>query len=550
MTLYYSIIQTSSGSSSEDRLIMVKTSKQDTIREQMQNTLSIAIEKQLLLVSRLKTALLWATAFMFLVLIICYLSSAPGFSWNDARLATVASWLRGYPFYTPENSGVLLGNFYPPLGFLAFLPAALLSHPVPAIITGSLLAFLMNLSPSVGALMLWSRGQREWREILLLGIIFFLALLLITDASNVILFSITADVPAIALMLWGVIFFARWWMARTMGSLAFSAILLGSVVWAKQLGVPLPPTFFLMTLLIGGLRPTIIFAAWSLATLCFWFVILTPIVVDWRAFFFDIWTVPAGCPWYGQITGGALERLQLFLQESVSFLRHYWLLYLLLIALVLGLNVCSKQSGEHSLRFAFTLTASALIAALVMLPFSLLGMVKVGGGINSAAESVQPVLFGLVIGGVALSEMVKKAGLQWNLMAQSLICACLVSFIMLLRPSKEILGYPLNLLALPSVTAYNESKTSNVWFPEFPLSTLLATGHLYHHSYSIYSIFLAGKTVPARQIAEGIPKTPFTLKFFADDRQYTEAKRLMSYLKLPRSLSQKRVGPWQEVFVH
>ena len=231
-----------------------------------------------------------------------------------------------------------------------------------------------------------------------------------------------------------------------------------------------------------------------------------------------------------------MERLQLFLQESVFFFRHYWLLYLLLIALVLGLNVCSKQSGENSLRFAFTLTASALIVALVMLPFSLLGLVKVGGNFNSAAYSVQPVLFGLVIGGLALFEITRKAGLQWNLAAQSLICVCLVIFIMPLRPSQEILGYPLNVSALPCVTAYNESKTTNVWFPEFPLSTLLATGHLYHHSYSVYAIFLAGKTVPARQIADGIPKTPFTLKFLAGNPQGTEARRMISYLKLPASV--------------
>src|SRR5262249_55287672 len=155
-----------------------------------------------------------------------------------------------------------------------------------------------------------------------------------------------------------------------------------------------------------------------------------------------------------------------------------WLLYLLLIAIVLGLNVCSKQSGDKSLRFAFALTASALIAAFVMLPFSMIGWMKVGGSVNNWAYPLQPILFGLLIGGLALVEIARGAGLQWNVVAQSLICACLVTFIITLRPSKEILGYPLNVTALPLVTAYNESKAGNVWFPEFPLSTLLATGHL------------------------------------------------------------------------
>jgi hypothetical protein len=506
------------------------------------------IQKQLLLVHRLKTILLLAVAFMFLVLIVWNVTSATGENWNDARLAIVAAWLRGYPFYTSEGSGIIIGNYYSPLGFLAFFPAALIPHPVAAIITGSLLAFLMNLSPGVGAVMLWSRGQQEPREILVLGSILFLGLLLITYATNYGLFMVHVEAPAIALMLWGIIFFARWWMGGTTASLAFSAILLGSVVWAKQLGVPLSPTFFLMALLIGGLRPAIIFAIWSLATLCFWFLILTPIVVDWHAFFFDIWTIPAGHPWKGQITGAALERLHLLFGESSFFFPRYGLPYVLLMALVLGLNNCSKRSGDKSLRFAFTLTASALIAALVMLPFSLLGWVKVGGWINNLAYSVQPVLFGLVIGGLALFQMARKAGLQWNLAAQSLICACLVMGVIALRPTVGILVHPINASASAwELTVYNESKTGNVWFPEFPLSTLLATGHLYHHAWSVYAIFLAGKTVSPEQIVEGIPKTPFTLKFLAD--KDGKAKELITYLKLPAG-PQKRVGPWEEVFVH
>jgi hypothetical protein len=510
----------------------------------------IDIKKQVLLVSRLKTVLLWVVAFMFLVLIVYRLDEAPTHSWNDARLAIVAAWLRGYPLYTSEHSGVLIGNQYPPLGFLAFLPAALMSHPVPAIITGSFLEFLMNISPGVGALMIWSRGLSGSREILLLGSILFLGLLFITSATDFILFRVHADAPAIALMLWGIIFFARWWTEGTTASLAFSAILFSSVIWAKQLGVPLIPTFFLMALLIGGWYQAMIFAAWSLATSCFWFLVLTPVVGDWHAFVFDVLTVLAKHPWVGEITGSALERVQIFFRKDrYDPLGHYWLLYLLLMAVVLALNICSKRSADKSLRFAFTLTATALIAAVVMMPFSRLGFVKVGGSINSHAHTLQPVLLGLVIGGLAFFEMARKSGLQWNVAAQSLICACLVSFIMILRPlGKEIRGFPLSVSALPLVTAYNESKTGNVWFPEFPLSTLLATGRLYHHSWSIYAIILAGNTISAGQIAEGIPKRPFTLKFLADDSEDSAVKELTSLLKL-HVVSQKRVGPWQEMLV-
>src|SRR5262245_47656877 len=153
-----------------------------------------------------------------------------------------------------------------------------------------------------------------------------------------------------------------------------------------------------------------------------------------------------------------------------------------------------------------------------MLPFSRLGFVKVGGDINSHAHTLQPMLLGLVIGGLAFFEMARKSGLEWNVAAQSLICACLVIFIIILRPfGKEIRGFPLSVSALPLVTAYNESKSGNVWLPEFPLITLLATGRLYHHSASIYAIIQTGNTISAEQIAEGIPKRPFTLKFLGEE---------------------------------
>lgn len=505
------------------------------------------IERKLEFVRRLKGILLPVAAAVLLAEIVCWVSAAPQSSWNDARLAIVAAWLRGYPLYTPENFGVLIGNFYPPLGALAFFPAALINLPVPAIIAGSILAFLMNISPAVGALMMWSRGMQNARELVLLGIVLYVGLLMINDASNMALFAIHVDAPAIALMLWGAIFYARWWTFRSSSSLAISAFLLSSVVWAKQLGIPLPFVFLAVTWVVGGLRPATMFFACSFAAVCFWISVLTPIV-DWHAFIFDIWTVQARHPWVGQASGGALERLTLFVLATGTFLRKYWPLYVLLPVIVMGLDIYSNKSGEKSQRFLVTLTASALIVALTMMPFAVLGLVKVGGSENSAAHSVQPVLFGLLLGGMGLYEIARRSAMQWNVAAQLLICICLVGVIATVRPG--VLSAPYRLSSAPVVTAYNESKNGNVWFPEFPLSTLLATGHLYHHAYSLYAIYLGGQTVPIQQLVDGIPKPPFVLKYRIGNPETSEASRMTSYLGLSSaSLEQKSVGVWQEIWI-
>jgi hypothetical protein len=506
----------------------------------------------LTIILRFRVMLLWAVAFLFLVLIICAVSAAPqdqwnfgaaGY-WNEARLAPVAAWLRGYPLYAAESSGIINGNIYPPLGALAFAPAAMFGNPAVAVIVGSILSLLMNLSPGVGALTLWSRKLQKSPKIILLGSVLYLGLLIFTDGPAYTLFAIHVDAPAIALMLWGVIFYAEWWTTRGPSFMAMSAFFLGTVVWAKQLGLPLPFVFIFVTYLIGGLRPALIFSAWSLATLAFWFLVLTPIVVDWRAFLFDILTVPASTPW---------DRIRrVYLAESARFLRQYWLLYLLMLAMALGLRVHAKQSGDKSLHLSFTLGASSLTAGLAMLPFALLGIANVGGSVNSAAYSVQPVLFGLVIGSLGLFEVAKKAGVQWNVVAQSVICAWLLVFIAVaLQPVRQMLHYPFNIANAPSLTAYEESKSDNVWFPEFPLSSLLATGHFYHYSYGIFDRYLAGKPVSKAQILEGIPTPPFKLKYLQSSGHSSEADMMPQYLGLSdNTISHgKKIGLWVEMMV-
>jgi hypothetical protein len=501
-------------------------------------------EKYLQFMLRLDELLLWVSALLFLVLIVCYLSRAPFSHWNDVRLAPVAAWLRGFPFYTPENSDVILGNFYTPLGDLAFLPAGLFGHPVPAVIVGAALSLLMNLSAGVGALVMWSRGQRRPFELVLLGGVLYFALLLITEGPGP--FDIHVDAPAIALMLWGVIFYARWWTFRKISSLIISAILFASVVWAKQVGFPLPAIYLAVTLLIGGWRPALTFAAWSIATTIVWPLVLTPVVVDWHAFFFNIWSVHADTPWKDQITGSAFERLRLYLATSVTFLRQYWLLYVVTLMVVLGLNASSEQSDDTSRRFAFALAASAFIASLTMLPVAVLGLVKVGGDFNAMFYTLQPLLFALVIGGLAFLVIAKGAGAQWNFVAQSVVCSCLLVFIAASWPSGKILRYPFEVSEAPLVTAYEQSKGGDYWFPDFPLSSLLATGRPYHNSAAVTTLYLASHPVPLQQFSEGIPKAPFKLKY----QRGSKASKMITFMKIPPdAVTEEQIGPWTELLV-
>jgi hypothetical protein len=382
-------------------------------------TIYHGVAKHLPVLLHLNRFLLYAVAWLFLLLIICLLSNAPSSEWNGARLLPAAAWLRGYPLYTSETTGVINGNIYPPLGTLAFLPAALISHPLPAIIAGSMLALLMYLSPGIVALALFSREAGDGLKGILLGCVLYFGVLLITLGPDHSLFLIHADAPAMALSLGGIIVYAKWWASGNRTALAASGVFFISAIWAKQLAIPLVFVFLCLTFFLGNVRSTVIFVTWSVATIIFWLLILTPVVGDWSTVVFNCWTIPGSHPFYDEVTGGIMERLTRVVSQSQSYFKSYWLYYLLTFAIVLALNIRAKQTAP--LYFSFTLAASCLIASLVQVPFTLLALLKVGGYLNNLVFSVQPLLLGLVVGSLGLREISKKAGAQWNFVAQSVV---------------------------------------------------------------------------------------------------------------------------------
>jgi len=183
------------------------------------------------------------------------------------------------------------------------------------------------------------------------------------------------------------------------------------------------------------------------------------------------------------------------------------------------------------------------------LPFALLGVVKVGGGANVTSHTLQPVFFGLVIASLGFVEIAKKVGGQWNVVAQSVLCVGLVLIAAL--SGRLVLHWQFNIFSAPMLTAYKESKSDNVWFPEFPLSSLLATGHFYHFSYAVFDRYLAGRPVSRAQILEGIPTPPFKLKYLEGANSRTNAFLIPQYLGLSDDTIShgKKTGPWVEIIV-
>ena len=435
------------------------------------------------------------------------------------------------------------------LARLRFFPRRLWGT-LPALFVGSILSFLMNLCPGIAASVLLSREVRGGTQDAILGVILYLGLLQITEGPNTTLFAIHADAPAIALILCGIIFYSKWWDSRKRFDLAASAVCFVSAIWAKQVAIPLPVIFIPLTWFLGGVRPAFVFSRWSILVSCFWLLVLTPVVTDWKTVFYNCWTIPASHPLRSEVTGGSFERLLIVLNQSELFLREYWPLYLAGFGAALSLYILANSSTPNSAapRYSFTLIATSLIASLALLPVSLLGFSKVGGNVNQLAYSLQPLLLALSMGALALLAVARSAGARWDFVARSVVGAWLLVLIAALRPGAAILRYPLEATRAPVEIAYEESKAGNVWFPEFPLSGLLATGRMYHYSYGIFDRFLAWRPPPWQQLVRGIPQVPFTMKYLnPEGSQGSLAERMPIYLGLPSDLvSGQDGGLWRQ----
>ena len=78
------------------------------------------------------------------------IAQAPDHDWNGARLVPVVGLWYGAKMYVgPDGPGAIMNTIYPPISYLVYSPAALISNPSYAIIAGSCISVALFLTPAV-----------------------------------------------------------------------------------------------------------------------------------------------------------------------------------------------------------------------------------------------------------------------------------------------------------------------------------------------------------------------------------------------------------------
>jgi len=416
---------------------------------------------------------------------------APSIPENDHRLAPTFALARGYPLYCGPEQGPVLSTIYGPVTAITYMPSLLASTPMAAVRLATILSMILFFFP----MFLVARkgeGSFGWqRYAYVLGLASSLTFLSTSLGMSSVL--VHADAPALAA---GGL--ACWFSGREGSQSGWRRALLAGVcaavaVMAKQNMVPLVLALGLWWLLVSW-RSTLVFAAGVLASvLVIWAGILT-VSSSFEAAWFNWFQIPVHQPYDKAILFPVVEGLARTL-----------LLYLLPIAAMLWRYVqepdwSNWRARLRPLSILFLWTGCALVFT------SVLGRMKAGG----AENALSPAIYFF-----ALACVLELSVHLFSSPASSMPRTAFVALVFLLGTYVAV-KLPENIYlalkasghsSMEAVYNFSRSHPGQIYFPQFPLTILMAEGHLYDFSWGLSDRRAAGHPVSDAQFWEHTPRS-------------------------------------------
>ncbi|MDA0578737.1 MAG: hypothetical protein O3B24_11650, partial [Verrucomicrobia bacterium] len=276
------------------------------------------------------------------------------------------------------------------------------------------------------------------------------------------------------------------------GWLAAAAVAAGISVWCKQTMVPLLPALVLWllaqrqwgrALTLAGLLGAV---GALLAGISLW---IAPVDALWL----NLVTIPRNCEWTGQFPYSLLKAL-------LDLARMGFIAVPLLAAgAVLGACMLPSPAFRDWIRRGAWLPA--LLVAVLMVPVSLVGIVKVGGALNAfgpthyflfAAAVLQWVELAAAAGRGDGATLRARGALAWGMAA----CWWAVAGLWLLQSMQELrygLYDPRQSLCHKAYVYLTTDNVPRAYFPAYPLAHLLAEDRLYHFVHGMADRDQAGR---------------------------------------------------------
>ncbi|MCE9613257.1 MAG: hypothetical protein K8T26_03220 [Lentisphaerae bacterium] len=398
--------------------------------------------------------------------------------WDAARLCVSVAWSKGIPIYAGLNEGAIQTTMYPPGWVLAYLPVALAHTPTGVLWLGNVMCLFYFVLPLLCLRRLL--GGARAPAFLATGLFIFIATQV--ESLRWACFSPHADAPALGFGLLAVMSTQAGWRPGTprRWPLALGILCAGLAVWSKQTMLPILPGLILWPLLQRQPRRALQMTI-ALAVIGVVLAGLSACMFPVDALWLNLLVIPGHHPWLGTIP---FNLLKVFLELAPAAL--------IALVVIVGNTVVSAAvlPRRQFLDWVWTSTwAPALMMALLLIPFSLMGLVKMGGAMNSLSPTHYFLYAAAVIQWVemikAFADHAAPAPARHGLLAGLAVVVWLVGGLWGLQTLQNLrYGIP-DLREGLCQRAYDylrSGQTPSAFFPTYPLAHVLAEGHLYHYA--------------------------------------------------------------------
>lgn len=474
---------------------------------------------------RLLDALVAALSAVAVWRIVRTVLEAPRHTFAETRLMPLFRALELSSPYTASGDGACYLPMYPPLGFLAYAPAALFQEPASVLRAGAAISLIAVLLPYALLARLSSGSPGAPRRVAL-GLAAFVFLVHVSPVLVTAVF-VHADAPSIGLVLLGALPLALAFRRDDRRLLVLAALVLSLAPWAKH---TLAPVLLLPALALASRRE------WrrSVAHLA----LAAGLQAAWTALFaalfggpglrFWLLEFPALHPWLG-------EPLPILALSSRVLLS----LVVIEAAVLAGAAIALSTRLSLARDWARHPWCVLAVGALLLWPTSLLGYVKVGGALNSFLPTAL-----LLAGALLLLSIDREADVALPSGAPAgalLVAATLlggqVAFESAVSPAgSDGRNEPEGSIAYQTL----RKNPDEVLFPWFPMTTHLATGRFTHSELGIRERELGGLTVTPKQLREGLPPR---LRWIVCGKDPCEST-LARFRVIGRRTLETPSGPW------
>ncbi len=443
----------------------------------------------------------------------------PFWAFNGIRLLPSFYLFHGIKVYPGPHTGSLQSALYGPVTGLTYAITGLMRTPNAAVLLGSALTVLLCFGAAFWMHMAAASGQ--WRRAMLP----FLAtgfMILYLEPLRYSCIRIHADAPGIFFGALAIIALCDEKRPR-MWALIASAVCAVLSVWAKQpfVGLPVGLCIFL-AVTEGAQRLVRYFLLLLLATAVISGVFAA--IYGAHGLYFNLFWIPGHQAWKN-----AAHLMALFQSSR-------WLLTLGFTVFA-GLTACLIYlAGLGELSFASRRTAgrrkiwcASLFAGVCLIPFSLMGVSKQGGDVNSFSFCLFFLLLAFML---LLQEGIIVSEHSTGRMAKAATVGVMAIAMVFTVPF--IAQIPGMIKALPNSNQevayrYVLAHPGQVYFPWFPLVHLMAEGGDYNSAYGLWDHIAAGVGPTEQEFRAHIPAAARAVAFGRDGSQVNDID-LMTFL--------------------